>query len=162
MLFAGRGGVSFAQDYLAGFAAALMAAFTWAFYSVLSRRFAAVPTDAVVGFCLATAALAALFHFVFEPTQWPQTVTQWLAVAGLGIGPVGAAFYGWDIGMKQGDIRILGVVSYLAPLLSTAYLVLAGYAAPSLSLGVAAALVAGGGLLAAKDMLVRKGNDAAR
>src|SRR5882724_11921458 len=156
VLFAGRGGISFAQDYLAGFAAALMAAFIWAFYSVLSRRFAAVPTDAVAGFCLATAALAALFHLVFEPTQWPQAATQWLAVAGLGIGPVGAAFYVWDVGLKRGDIRVLGVASYLAPLLSTAYLVLAGYAAPSISLGVAAALIAGGGLIAAKDLMTRK------
>jgi drug/metabolite transporter (DMT)-like permease len=156
VLFAGRGGVSFAQAYLPGFAAAFMAAITWAVYSVLSRRFAAVPTDAVAGFCLATALLAALFHLAFEATQWPQTTGQWLAVLGLGIGPVGAAFYVWDIGMKHGDIRILGVASYLAPLLSTAYLVLAGYAAPSLSLALAAVLVAGGGLLAAKDMLVRK------
>jgi hypothetical protein len=57
--------------------------------------------------------------------------------------------------MKQGDIRILGVASYLAPLLSTAYLVLAGFAQPSLSLGLAAVLVAGGGIIAAKDMMVR-------
>ena len=78
---------------------------------------------------------------------------QWLAVLGLGIGPVGIAFYAWDIGMKHGDIRILGVGSYLAPLLSTAFLVLAGYAAASLSLALAAVLVAGGGILAAKDML---------
>jgi len=147
--------VSFAQAYLPGFAAAFMAAVTWAVYSVLSRRFATVPTDAVAGFCLATALLAALFHRVFESTQWPQTTGQWLAVLGLGIGPVGAAFYVWDIGMKHGDIRILGVASYLAPLLSTAYLVLAGYAAPSVSLALAAVLVAGGGLLAAKDMIRR-------
>jgi drug/metabolite transporter (DMT)-like permease len=157
VLFAGRGGISFAGAYLPGFAAAFMAAFTWAFYSVLSRRFAAVPTDAVVGFCFATSALAAVFHLVFEPTQWPQTAGQWLAVLGMGVGPVGAAFYVWDVGMKHGDIRILGVASYLAPLLSTAYLVLAGYAAPSISLAVAAALISGGGLLAAKDLLVRKG-----
>ena len=75
----------------------------------LSRRFAAVPTDAVAGFCLATAALAAICHGLFEQTHWPQTLGQWLAVAGLGIGPVGAAFYAWDIGMKRGDIRVLGV-----------------------------------------------------
>ena len=93
---------------------------------------------------------------MFEPTQWPQTTGQWLAVAALGIAPVGAAFYAWDIGMKRGDIRILGVASYVAPLLSTAFLVLAGYAAASMSLALAAALVAGGGLIAAKDMIGRK------
>ena len=153
VLFFGRGGIGFAQDYLPGFAAALVAAFTWAVYSVASRRFAAVPTATVAGFCLATAALACAFHLAFEATHWPQGVGQWLAVLGLGIGPVGIAFYAWDIGMKHGDVRILGVGSYLAPLLSTAFLVLAGYAAASLTLALAAVLVAGGGILAAKDML---------
>ena len=122
----------------------------------MSRRFASAPTDTVAGFCLATAVLAAAFHVVFEDTQWPQTVTQWLAVAGLGIGPVGAAFYAWDIGVKHGDIRILGVASYVAPILSTACLVLAGYATASVALALAAALVAGGGLIASKDMISRK------
>jgi drug/metabolite transporter (DMT)-like permease len=72
------------------------------------------------------------------------------------VAPVGAAFYAWDIGVKRGDIRILGAGSYLAPLLSTLFLVLAGYAAASWSLALAAALVAGGGILAAKDMIVRR------
>ena len=155
LLFAARG-ITFAQDYLPGFAAAFVAAFTWAFYSVLSRRFSAVPTDAVAGFCLATSALAAAFHLVFEQTQWPQSPGQWFAIAGLGVGPVGAAFYAWDIGVKRGDIRVLGVASYAAPLLSTFFLMLAGYAAASLSLAFAAVLVAGGGVLAAKDMILRK------
>ena len=145
VLFFGRGGIGFAQDYLPGFAAAFVAAFTWAVYSVLSRRFAAVPTDAVAGFCLATAALAAIFHLAFEQTQWPQGAANGSRCSALGIGPVGCAFYVWDIGMKRGDIRILGVASYLAPLLSTAFLVLAGYAAASLVAGAAAVLVAGGG-----------------
>src|SRR5258707_1139319 len=52
-LFAGRGG-SLSGAYLPGFAAALVAAFTWAIYSVASRRFADVPSDAVAGFCLVT------------------------------------------------------------------------------------------------------------
>jgi drug/metabolite transporter (DMT)-like permease len=155
ILFLSRGGLSFAQDYLPGFAAAFVAAFTWATYSVLSRRFAAVPTDAVAAFCLATSALAAIFHLLFEQTQWPQGAGQWLAVLGLGIGPVGAAFYAWDIGVKHGDIRVLGVASYVAPLLSTAFLMLAGYATASAMLALAAVLIAGGGLIAAKDMMRR-------
>jgi len=155
LLFAGRG-ISFTGENLPGFAAAFVAAFTWAIYSVASRRFADVPSDAVAGFCLVTAALAAISHMLFEQTHWPESVGQWLAVVALGIGPVGAAFYVWDIGMKRGDIRVLGVASYLAPLLSTLFLVLAGYAAASLSLALAALLIAGGGVLAAKDMLPRK------
>src|SRR5262245_39542489 len=155
VLFLGRGGLAFATEYLPGFAAAFIAAFVWSTYSVLSRRFAAVPTDAVAGFCLATSALSAVCHLLFEDTAWPATTGQWLAALALGIGPVGAAFYAWDFGVKRGDIRVLGAASYAAPILSTCFLVLAGYAAGSVSLALAAALITGGGLLAAKDLFAR-------
>jgi drug/metabolite transporter (DMT)-like permease len=92
-------------------------------------------------------------HLLIEPTHWPENLSQWLAILALGIGPVGAAFYVWDIGMKRGDIRVLGVAAYLAPLLSTLFLVLAGYAAASPTLALAALLIAGGGVLAARDMI---------
>jgi drug/metabolite transporter (DMT)-like permease len=154
VLFAGGHAFSLAAAYVPGFAAAFVAAFVWATYSVLSRRFAAVPTDAVVGFCLCTAALSAICHLLFEETIWPATIREWLAVLALGVGPVGAAFYAWDFGVKRGDIRVLGACSYLAPVLSTLFLVAAGVAEATSSLALAAALIAAGGLLAAKDMLV--------
>ncbi|MES1155086.1 MAG: EamA family transporter, partial [Pseudorhodoplanes sp.] len=156
VLFAGRARIGFAPEFIPGYCAAFVAAFVWAIYSVLSRRFASVPTDAVVGFCFATSVLGAVFHMLFEDTVWPSAASEWLAVLALGLGPVGAAFYVWDIGMKRGDIRILGAASYAAPVLSTIFLVLAGFAEPSLSLALAAALIAGGGVVAAKDMILRR------
>jgi drug/metabolite transporter (DMT)-like permease len=156
LLFAGQGGANFSVAFVPGFAAALAAAFVWAGYSVLSRRLKAVPTDAVAGFCLATAILAALAHVVIEKTVWPAGAGQWLAVLALGVAPVGLAFYAWDVGMKHGDIRVLGAAAYATPVLSTALLVVAGFAAPSLSLAAAALLIAGGGLVAAKDMLTKQ------
>jgi drug/metabolite transporter (DMT)-like permease len=157
ILFMGQG-LAPALKFIAGYGAAVCAAFVWAGYSVLSRRFASVPSAAVAGFCLATAALAALFHLALETTVWPHGAAQWLAVLALGIGPVGLAFYVWDIGVKRGDIKLLGVASYAAPILSTLALVLAGYAEPRATLWLAALLIAGGGLLAAKDMLRKKSN----
>jgi len=156
LLLAGNAGVGFTPGELPGLAAAFLAAFVWAAYSVLSRRLKAVPTDAVGGFCLATAMFAALMHGLFEVTVWPDAKLQWLAVIALGIGPVGAAFYAWDIGMKRGDIRVLGAASYATPLLSTSFLILAGDATASTNLALAAALIAGGGLIAAKDMIGKK------
>ena len=155
LLFVGNTG-SFAPGQLPGLLAAFVAAFVWASYSVMSRRLKAVPTDAVAGFCLATALLAALVHGLIEATVWPETPLQWFAVIGLGLGPVGAAFYAWDIGMKRGDIRVLGAASYATPLLSTLFLVLAGYAKASANIALAAILIAGGGLIAAKDMFTKK------
>lgn len=155
LLFTGNSG-GFAPGQMPGLAAAFVAAFVWAAYSVMSRRLKAVPTDAVAGFCLATALLAALVHVMVETTVWPETMGQWLAIAALGIGPVGAAFFTWDIGMKRGDIRVLGAASYATPLLSTAFLILAGFAKPSTAIAIAAILIAGGGLIAAKDMVWKR------
>ena len=155
LLFAGNTG-TFTPGQLPGLIAAFVAAFVCASYSVMSRRLKAVPTDAVAGFCLVTALLAALVHSAVETTVWPETFLQWLAVIGLGVAPVGAAFYAWDIGMKRGDIRVLGAASYATPLLSTTFLILAGFARPSANLALAAILIAGGGLIAAKDMLRKR------
>jgi drug/metabolite transporter (DMT)-like permease len=157
VLIAGRsGGLSLDPRYAPGYGLALACAFVWSGYSVLSRRFGAVPTDAVVGFCLATAALSLACHLAFETTVWPSGPTQWLAIVGLGLGPVGAAFYLWDHGVKHGDIRLLGVASYAAPVLSTLILVAAGFAAATWSLAAATALIVAGALLASLDALRRR------
>lgn len=149
-LFTGKGLSGFSAQALPGYLAALAAAFIWAIYSVGSRKFGQVPTEAVAGFCLGTALLSALCHLASETTIWPAGPQEWLAVALLGIGPVGAAFYAWDIGMKRGDVRFLGVASYAAPALSTLLLVAAGYAEPRWTLALACLLIIGGAGLAAR------------
>jgi drug/metabolite transporter (DMT)-like permease len=149
-------GFSFDPAYALGYGAALFAAVAWSSYSVLSRRFAHVPSDAITGFCLATALLAGLVHLAIEPTVWPTDAWQWAAIVGLGLGPVGLAFYVWDIGVKHGDIQVLGAASYSAPLLSTLILVLTGYADYSHTLLLACLLITAGAVLAASDLLFRR------
>jgi len=148
VLIAGRGSLDARAEYMPGYLCAFVAAFVWAGYSVLSRRFGQVPTDAVAGFCLMTSLLSLICHLAFETTVWPETPLQWLSLVALGLGPVGAAFYVWDIGMKRGDIRLLGVASYATPVLSTLILVLAGYAEPSLTLALSCGLIVLGALVA--------------
>jgi len=156
LLFAGGNRSGFAAGQIPGLLAAFVAAFVWATYSVMSRRLKSVPTDAVAGFCLVTALLAALVHMLVEDTVWPETTAQWLAITALGIGPVGAAFYTWDVGMKRGDIRVLGAASYATPLLSTSFLIMAGFAKASANIAIAAVLIAGGGLIAARDLFRKR------
>jgi drug/metabolite transporter (DMT)-like permease len=148
VLVAGRGTLEARPEYWLGYLCAFTCAFVWAGYSVLSRRVGAVPTDAVAGFCLATALLGLICHLAFERTIWPETAAQWLAILASGLGPVGAAFYLWDIGMKRGDIRLLGIGAYAIPVASTMILVAAGYAEPTASLGIACLLIAAGALVA--------------
>ncbi len=143
------GGARLSGAAVPGYLMALGSAVTWAVYSVLARRLARVPTGAVAGFCAATAALAAASHFAFEPTVAPDGGVL-LGVLVLGVGPVGAAFFLWDIGMKRGDPRLLGTLAYATPVASTLLLWAGGYAALTPALAGAAALVAVGGLLAAR------------
>lgn len=143
-------GAADAPNAPAGYALALLCAVIWAAYSVISRSFGAIPTASVAVFCLATAAISAVGHVALETPAWPADSAGWLAIIALGLGPVGLAFYIWDIGVKRGDIQLLGVASYAAPLLSTGALILSGAARPSWTLMAAACLVAAGAALAAR------------
>jgi drug/metabolite transporter (DMT)-like permease len=146
----GKGGVGFDAANWKGYVAALGCAVIWSSYSVLSRTQGDVPTEAVTGYCLATAVLSAGCHFAFETPVWSQSVTQWLCIIALGLGPVGAAFFLWDVGMKRGDIRLLGTASYAAPVISTMLLVVFGFGAAHWTLALACALIVGGAIIAMK------------
>lgn len=148
VLVGGRADLALDPAHAKGYLCAFASAFVWSGYSVLSRRLGNVPTDAVAGFCLATAALSLVCHGLFETTVWPASPFEWLAVAVLGLGPLGAAFYLWDIGVKRGDIRLLGIGSYAAPVLSTTCLVIAGFAEPTSALLLACLLIVAGALTA--------------
>lgn len=155
LLVTDGGRVAFDARYTLGYLSAGACALTWSSYSVLSRRFGKVPTDTVGWFCGGTAVLGLICHLVFEKTVWPTGPVEWLAVIGLGLGPVGAAFFTWDVGVKRGNIRVLGAMSYLAPLISALLLVLFGRAQASVVLAIACVAIVGGALLASKEMLLR-------
>ncbi|MCB2109490.1 MAG: EamA family transporter [Defluviimonas sp.] len=133
-----------------GQALAFLAALIWASYSVLSRRLGAMPTATVAIYCLGTAILSAAAHLAWETAAAPAGPWGWLACAALGLGPVGLAFYFWDTGVKHGDIQLLGVLAYAAPLLSTLVLIVAGIAPATPQLALSALMIAGGAALAAR------------
>ena len=101
-------GLGFDARYSLGYGAAMACALIWSTYSVASRRLGKVPTDAVGGFSGATALLAVPCHLAFETTVWPEGTVEWLALLALGLGSVGGSYFAWDIGVKRGDIQVLG------------------------------------------------------
>lgn len=127
---------------------AALGAFVWASYSVLSRRFADIPSESLCVTMLGCAVPAFACHLAFETTLWSPTLVEWAGILGLGLGSIGLAFVVWDIGMKQGDVALLGVASYAAPVLSTLILVAFGYAAPSWLLAISCALIVVGAVVA--------------
>jgi drug/metabolite transporter (DMT)-like permease len=152
----GRGLSGFKSEFALGYAIAVLCALIWSTYSVLNRRFQHVPTDTVGGFCAVTAILAFICHLVFETTLWPKGAIEWLGVFGLGLGPVGVAFFTWDYGTKHGDIQVLGAFSYAAPLISTLVLISFGKGEATLAVVLGCILIVGGALLASKEMLRRR------
>ncbi len=127
LLVSKGGSFNFETKYLWGYIFALIAALIWSSYSVISRTLSHVPTYAVTGFCIATAILSSVCHFIFETTVVPNS-KELFGVLMLGLGPVGGAFYLWDYSVKNADIKLLGSISYFTPLLSTLLLVVLGYA----------------------------------
>jgi drug/metabolite transporter (DMT)-like permease len=148
LLVTGGPDTSLDATHLFGLGCALASAVVWAIYSVLSRMFRDVPSQIVTAFCLATSCLSLIAHLLFETTIWPQTLTQWLAIIALGLGPLGLAFTVWDIGMKKGNISLLGIASYAAPLLSTLLLVAFKVTPPTSMLAASAALITLGAVVA--------------
>ena len=142
------GADGFQSEYLVGYLAAAGCALTWATYSILSRRNLAVPVDSVGWFCGVTALLAWLVHLLLEVTVWPAGGWAWLGVLGLGLGPVGVAFFTWDYGVKYGNLQLLGVLAYGAPLISTLLLVIAGDAKADSSLILACSAIVLGAVIA--------------
>lgn len=146
----GRQTGGFAWQNLDGYLVALGCALIWSSYSVLSRLVKAVPTDAVGWFCAVTALLALLCHLIWETTVWPGNALQWVGVVGLGLGPVGVAFFTWDYGVKHGNIQLLGTLAYAAPLISVVLLIAAGFGEPTFAVAGASILIVGGSLIAGR------------
>lgn len=149
LLVSRGGGVAIDPAHVPGYLAALGAALVWALYSVLNRRFEAVPSAAMAGSCLAVGVLGAVAHLALETTVMP-TPQQWLLIAVLGLGPTGIAFWLWDIGTKRGDIAVLGTLSYAAPVLSTGLLLAFGRAAPHWTQAAAVTLLLAGAWLSVR------------
>lgn len=152
----GQGLSGFKPEFTLGYVMAVCCALTWSTYSILNRRFQHVPTDTVGGFCAATAILAFACHLAFETTVWPNGGLEWLGVIGLGLGPVGIAFFTWDYGTKHGDIQVLGAFSYAAPLISTLLLIAFGKGEATWAVAIGCLLIVGGALLASKQLLSRR------
>ncbi|WP_041958481.1 aromatic amino acid exporter YddG [Sulfurospirillum arsenophilum] len=138
--------IAFSSQYTQGYMYALVCAFIWSSYSVLSRYFGSVPTLSVGGFCGASALFSLVAHLLFEQTYIPD-LEELLAAIGLGLGPVGVAFFVWDYGMKQGDIKFIGSLSYATPLLSTLMLVLFGRSSPNSAIWLACSLIVLGSII---------------
>jgi drug/metabolite transporter (DMT)-like permease len=133
-----------------GYLPALGSALIWSTYSLGTRRVRAFPTAAIGLFGLVSGLLSLGCHLLLEPRVDLQA-RDWLLIAVMGLGPLGAAFFLWDKALKAGDPRQIGVLSYITPLASTALLIAVSGRGFSWSIGVAAALIVGAAVLGTRS-----------
>ena len=85
----GDSSAGYQSAYASGYLLASLCALIWSGYSVLNRRYADVPTDAVGWFCLAVSGFAWIAHLSLETSVWPSDLGVWIGVIGLGLGTGG-------------------------------------------------------------------------
>jgi drug/metabolite transporter (DMT)-like permease len=140
----GSGAVAAAWSW--GYLLALGSAFVWASYSLLTRRVVAFPTAAIGLFGLVSGLLSLVCHAFWEPAA-TLSARDWLLLAVMGLGPLGAAFYLWDKALKLGDARQIGILSYATPVASTVLLLLSTGRGFHWSIAVAVMLIVGAAVL---------------
>ena len=132
---------------LIGFAAGL-----WGIYSLISSRLGSVPTSAMGIFYGAAAVVSLVCHGSFE--QWvAPSPEQWTAIAALGLLPMGLALFCWDFGIKNGDVRTLGVISYVEPLIGAGLVIALGQGEFRLSMLIAGFVIIGGAIVGSANFL---------
>jgi drug/metabolite transporter (DMT)-like permease len=135
---------------LLGYLLALGSAFIWANYSLQTKRGATTgngfATAAIGLFGLISGALSLICHAALEPSV-NLSARDWLLLISMGMGPLGAAFFLWDKALKLGDVRHIGILSYLTPLTSTVLLLLVTQRPLSWNITVAAAMIIGAAML---------------
>ncbi len=144
ILGAGSGNASAAWSW--GYLPALASAFIWASYSLMTQRVPPFSTAAVGLFGLVSGVLSLLCHWALEPRVL-LSIQDWLLVAVMGLGPLGAAFFLWDKALKLGDARQIGILSYITPLASTALLMLVSGRPLSWSIAIAAFMIVSAAVL---------------
>lgn len=157
LLILSGGQLHLEAEYLQGYLLAAGAAFTWAIYTLLTKRLQPFPNASVGAFILLSGLLAFSAYFIETGSfHMPSPrAADWPLILLIGLGPMGLAFFTWDAAVKLGDPRIIGALSYLTPLTSTAILVVFGDHSVNWTSLLAMLLIVGGALIGSWDFLRR-------
>jgi drug/metabolite transporter (DMT)-like permease len=115
------------SQYWLGYLFAFLAACFWSFYVLAYRRCKAMTPEMLTCYCGLGCIISFFIHHETEvfilPTAWEAISLTWLGIIGMCI-----AFNFWNFGIKNGNIRLLSILSYNNIILSTAILILLGEA----------------------------------
>jgi drug/metabolite transporter (DMT)-like permease len=135
-----------------GFLFAFFSAVIWSTYSLGTKKVPHFPTAGIGVFSFVSGVLALFAHVLFE-TPVSLTAQQIWLIVGLGLGPLGGAFYLWDKALKLGNAQRVGLISFLTPLLSTSLLLIVTGQSLSWQLAVSAFLIIGAAIFGSSERI---------
>ncbi|MGE5612205.1 MAG: DMT family transporter [Bacillota bacterium] len=128
----------------------LTASFLWALYSVLLRRWNIPAEQGGSTFHFTVCSLLA-GGLALKQGAWQSMAALdarsvgWILFGG--IGPIGLAYYGWEIGVKRGSVHLIALLAYFIPIGSAVLIGLFFHAAMSPRLILGAVMIAIGAWL---------------
>jgi len=156
ILVTGGESIQFNSDYTLGYGLAFICALIWSSYSWYMAGTKSDVED-IGWISIAVAVLALFSHLTMEVSQWTLSPTAWVSAILLGVGPVGGAFYLWDIGLKFGNRQLLASLSFATPVFSSIALFAFGISAVSTAIFIAIVLIMTGAVVsnALPHLLIR-------
>jgi len=121
LLTDGQGLEGFEWSYWPGYLLALCAALIWGAYSLLSRHYGNVSKEMIGMYCGIGAVISLFAHCQFEEFVMP-TLAEVLASLLWGVMARGAYLL-WNTGLKDGNLKLLSILTYFTPIVSMTALV---------------------------------------
>lgn len=118
----GQGLAGFNWTYLKGYVLAFSGSLIWAIYCVISRYHSQTPIEMLGMYFGVGVIISLISHFSYENTIFPSSL-QWLILAAMVLTTSGVAYYCWDYGCKKGDVKLLSILTYGNPVISTLVLI---------------------------------------
>lgn len=131
------------MSYVAGLAAGIC----WIAFSVFLRQSGALSLHSYRSLFLHVGLVALTLHGLFESSAEAATTQDWVVAGIIGLGPYGLAFISWGFALQRGPVTLLGLMTYLVPIMAALLLVVLGWSSPSYQLLVATTAVVAGALL---------------
>ncbi len=111
-----------------GYLFAFLAANCWSIYTAKAKQFADTKIEAIIASCLYSGIISLIwFLLASEFTAFlALSLKSMLLIIFTGVFPMGASFFLWYYGNKHGNVNLLAIISYIAPILGTIWLILLG------------------------------------
>lgn len=138
VLLAGRGLTLGQVALMPGHGWAVVCSLSWSIFSAVSARYSYLSSKFLGVVFLMSSLSNGLIWLLLGAPPAPAFSLTIVGVASLGFA---LSYAAWDFGMKHGNAQMIGVLSFLTPVLSAVCLVALGQAEPTISLFIAMGLV---------------------